>query len=104
MPITLGRAGGTPTGATAPTGIIDVRFATTVEEINITHRGVSTSPAFVQTTGGFINRTVEIECLDATAVMTALHQAQTGYTITNVAENQPLDGPVTFTVQARQTS
>lgn len=103
MPITLGRAGGTPTGATAPTGIISVNFGTTVEPINTTHRGVSTSPAYLQNTGGFINRTVEVECLDATAVMTALHQAQSGWTVTNVSENQPLDGPVTFTVSARQT-
>jgi len=103
MPVTLGRAGGAPTGATAPTGIISVTHETTVETVDVTHRGVSTSPAYRQATGGFITRTTTVECLDATAVMTALHLAQTGWTITSVSENQPLDGPVTFTVTVKQT-
>ena len=103
MPVTLGRAGGTPTGVTAPTGIVSVNFTRSVETNDTTHRGVSTNPAYRQATGGFANISVEVECLDATAVMTALHLAQTGWTITSVTENQPLDGPVTFTVTARQT-
>ena len=103
MAVTLGRAGGTPTGATAPTGILSVSFETTVEAVDITHRGVSTNPAYKQATGGFITRTTTVECLDATAAVTALHQAQTGWTITNISESQPLDGPVTFTVTAKQT-
>ena len=103
MAVTLGRAGGTPTGATSPTGIISSTFETTVEAVDITHRGVSTSPAFRQATGGFITRTTTVECLDAAAAITALHQSPVGWTVTNVTENQPLDGPVTFTVTAKQT-
>jgi hypothetical protein len=53
-------------------------------------------------TGGFVTKTVEIECLDATSVMTALAQAGSGFAVVNVTENQPLDGPVTFTVTARE--
>ena len=55
-------------------------------------------------TGGFVTRTAEIECLDATAVMTSLASAGSGYIVTNVSETRPLDGPVTFTLTAKKTS
>ena len=103
MAVTLGRAGGTPTGLSSATGVIDVTWTREVEAVDTTHRGVSTSPAYRQATGGFVNETAEVTCLDATAVVTALHQAGSGYTVVGVVENQPLDGPVTFTVTARPT-
>ena len=103
MAVTLGRAGGVPTGLSSCTGVIDVNWTREVEAVDITHRGVSTSPAFRQATGGFASETMEVECLDATAVMTALHQAGSGYTVVGVVENQPLDGAITFTVTARPT-
>jgi hypothetical protein len=101
--VTLGRAGAVPTGLSSCTGIINVTWTESIETIDVTHRGVSTSPAYRQATGGFVTRSPEVECLDATAVMTALHQAGSGYTVVSVTENQPLDGPVTFTVTARAT-
>jgi hypothetical protein len=36
--------------------------------------------------------------------MTSLASAGTGYIVTNVSENRPLDGPVTFTLTAKKTS
>lgn len=104
MAITLGRTGGSPTGANGATGVISVTFSQEVEAIDITHRGNASSvaDAFKVATGGFITRTVEIECLDATAVVTALAQAGSGYAVMSVAENQPLDGPVTYTVTAKE--
>jgi len=101
--VTLGRAGVVPTGLSSCTGIINVDVEETVEAVDITHRGVSTSPAFRQVTGGFVSRSFQVECLDATAVMTSLHQVGSGTTVTNVVENQPLEGPVTFTVTAKPT-
>lgn len=103
MAVTLGRAGGVPTGLSSCTGIVDVTWTREVETVDVTHRGVSTSPAYRQATGGFVIETAEVECLDASAVMTALHQAGSGYTVVGVVENQPLDGPVTFTVTAKPT-
>jgi len=104
MAISLGYAAGSPTGANGATGVISVNFTTEVEAVDITHRGSATSvaDAFRVATGGFVTRTVEIECLDATSVMTSLAQAGSGYAVTSVTENQPLDGPVTFTVTARE--
>ncbi len=103
MAITLGRDGGVPTGLSSCTGILNVTWTEEVEAVDITHRGSPTSPAYRVATGGFVTRSPEVECLDASAVVTALHQAGSGYTVVGVVENQPLDGPVTFTVTARAT-
>lgn len=87
------------------TGIISVSYSEEVEAIDITHRGSQTTgvaDAFRVATGGFVTKTVEIECLDATAVMTALQSAGSGYAVVSVTENQPLDGPVTYNVTAKE--
>lgn len=106
MAISLGYAatGATGQSAMGVTGIVSVSYTEEVEAIDITHRGSATgvANAFRVATGGFVTKTVEIECLDATAVMTKLAEAGTGYAVTSVTENQPLDGPVTFTVTARE--
>lgn len=107
MAISLGYAatGATGQSAMGVTGIISVSYTEEVEAIDITHRGSSVSgvaDAFRVATGGFVTKTVEIECLDATTVMTKLAEAGSGYAVTSVTENQPLDGPVTFTVTARE--
>jgi hypothetical protein len=72
----------------------------------VTHRGLvnASGISYKAATGGFITRTAEIECLDATAVISSLAGAGTGYIVTNVSENRPLDGPVTFTLTAKKTS
>jgi hypothetical protein len=104
MAISLGRDGGAPTGSTNATGITSVTWTIETEAVDVTHRGtVTTGPYYKAATGGFTTRTVAIECLDATSVITKLHQAGTGFTVTNVSESQPLDGPVTFTVTAKET-
>jgi hypothetical protein len=106
MAITLGRDGGAPTGHNGATGIISVTWTRESTAIDVSHRGLvaATGISYKAATGGFVTRTAEIECLDATAVMTSLASAGTGYTVTNVSETRPLDGPVTFTVTAKKTS
>jgi hypothetical protein len=106
MAISLGydATGATGQSAMGVTGIISVSYTEEVEAIDITHRGSATgvASAFRVATGGFVTKTVEVECLDATTVMTKLAEAGSGYAVTSVTENQPLDGPVTFTVTARE--
>lgn len=105
MAISLGYAATGPTGANGATGVISVSFSQEVEAIDITHRGDGESGvagAFRVATGGFVTNTVEIECLDATAVMTSLESAGSGYAVVSVTENQPLDGPVTYNVTAKE--
>jgi hypothetical protein len=106
MAVALGRDGGAPTGGNGATGIINVTWNQEVTAIDVTHRGLvnASGISFKAATGGFVTRTAEIECLDATAVMTSLASAGSGYTVLNVSENRPLDGPVTFTLTAKKTS
>ena len=106
MAVSLGRDGGAPTGGNGATGIVNVTWNQEVTAVDVTHRGLvnASGISYKAATGGFVTRTAEIECLDATAVMTSLAGAGTGYIVTNVSENRPLDGPVTFTLTAKKTS
>jgi len=106
MAVTLGRDGGNPTGANGATGVTKVTFTREATAIDVSHRGLvnPSGISYKAATGGFITRTAQIECLDATAVMASLASAGTGYIVTNVSENRPLDGPVTFTLTAKKTS
>ena len=106
MAVSLGRDGGAPTGGNGATGIVNVTWNQEVTAIDVTHRGLvnASGISYKAATGGFVTRTAEIECLDATAVMASLAGAGTGYIVTNVSENRPLDGPVTFTLTAKKTS
>lgn len=106
MTVSLGRDGGSPTGGNGATGVINVTWNQEATAIDVTHRGLvnASGISYKAATGGFITRTAEIECLDATAVMASLASAGTGYIVTNVSENRPLDGPVTFTLTAKKTS
>ena len=106
MAVTLGRDGGAPTGGNGATGIVNVTWNQEVTAIDVTHRGLvnASGISYKAATGGFVTRTAEIECLDATAVMTSLASAGSGYTVLTVSENRPLDGPVTFTLTAKKTS
>jgi hypothetical protein len=106
MAVALGRDGGAPTGGNGATGVIAVTWNQESTAIDVSHRGIvnASGISYKAATGGFVTRTAEIECLDATAVMTSLASAGTGYIVTNVSENRPLDGPVTFTLTAKKTS
>ena len=106
MAVTLGRDGGAPTGSNGATGVIAVTWNQEATAIDVSHRGLvnPSGISYKAATGGFITRTAEIECLDATAVISSLAGAGTGYIVTNVSENRPLDGPVTFTLTAKKTS
>ena len=102
MAVTLGRDGGAPTGGNGATGVLNVTWNQEVTAIDVSHRGLvnASGISYKAATGGFVTRTAEIECLDATAVMTSLASAGSGYTVLTVSENRPLDGPVTFTLTA----
>ena len=106
MAVSLGRDGGAPTGGNGATGVLNVTWNQEVTAVDVSHRGLvnASGISYKAATGGFVTRTAEIECLDATAVMTSLAGAGTGYIVTNVSENRPLDGPVTFTLTAKKTS
>lgn len=107
MAVTLGRSASLASGPAVlgVTGVINVTFTEEAETIDITHRGNNASnAAYKVATGGFVTRTWEVECLDATPVVSKVDDdsATSGYYVMSVSENQPLDGPVTYTVSIRE--
>jgi hypothetical protein len=92
------------------TGVANARSCTvtsTASDIDVTKFG-DTSRKFRK---ALIEQTVEVECVDAPGVSIGgtftIGGTQTGnatYICTNIAESQPLDGIVTFTVSGTRTT
>jgi len=105
MAITLGKEGTAP-----PYGvdIISASFTEEAETIDVTNRtnagGSSGAPGYRAFDAGFKSRTWEIECHDASGLITALesNSATADFIVMNVSENISIDGAVTFTVTARE--
>jgi hypothetical protein len=106
MAITLGKDGAAPPFGT---DIISASYTEECEVIDVTNRtnksGTSGNPGFRANAAGFKTKTWEIECHDATGLITALQSntATSGFIVMSVAENISIDGAVTFTVTARET-
>jgi hypothetical protein len=105
MAIALGKEG------TAPPFGVDIISATFTEEceaVDVTNRtnagGGTGAPGFREFKAGFQSRTWEIECHDASGLVTALgsNTATSDYIVTSVTENVSIDGAVTYTVTARE--
>ena len=104
MSIALGKDGSAPPFGT---DIISATFTEELEQIDVTNRtnkgGSTGNPGFRAYVAGFKTRTWEIECHDATGLVTSLQaNAATGFTVMSVTENVSIDGAVTFTVTARE--
>jgi hypothetical protein len=104
MSIALGKDGSAPPFGT---DIISATFTEEMEQIDVTNRtnkgGSTGNPGFRAYQAGFKTRTWEIECHDATGLVTSLQaNAATGFTVMSVTENASIDGAVTFTVTARE--
>jgi hypothetical protein len=103
--IALGRNGTAPPFGT---DVISASFVEECETIDVTNRtnagGAGNAPGYRAFDAGFKSRTWEIECHDATGLITALESntATQTYVVMNVSENISIDGAVTFTVTARE--
>lgn len=104
MSIVLGKDGDAP-----PFGvdIISATYTEEMEQIDVTNRtnmgGTGGAPGYRAYQAGFKTKTWEIECHDATGLLTSLQaNAATGFTVMSVTENVSIDGAVTFTVTARE--
>lgn len=101
MAITLGKDHSTPPfGA----GIISATYTEEVETVDISNRSnVGVGVGYKQNAAGFITKTWEIECHDATGVVAALEANPTsGFTVMSVSESIGVDGAVTYTVTAKE--
>ena len=105
MAITLGKDGAAP-----PFGvdIISATFTEECEVIDVTNRtnegGATGVPGYKANKAGFKTQMWEIECHDASGLITALetNTATSNFLVMGVTENISIDGAVTFTVSARR--
>ena len=105
MAITLGKDGAAP-----PFGvdIISATFTEECEVIDVTNRtnegGATGVPGYKANKAGFKTQMWEIECHDASGLITALESntATSNFLVMGVTENISIDGAVTFTVSARR--
>jgi hypothetical protein len=105
MAIALGKAGVTPPFGTDIISATLTRECEAVDVTNRTNQGASgTSPGFRAFMAGFESQTWEIECHDATGLVTALNtnSATSDFIVTGITENVSIDGAVTYTVTARE--
>jgi hypothetical protein len=106
MAITLGKD-----ASPAPpfgTEIISANYTVEQEQIDVTNRsnmgGSTGGPGYRAYAAGFESKVWEIECHNATGLITQLetNSATDGYIVMGVTENIGIDGAVTFTVTARE--
>jgi hypothetical protein len=104
MAITLGKD-----ASSAPpfgTGIISATYTEECETVDISNRsnigGSSGAPGYKAAKAGFTTKTWEIECHDATGLITSLAAAGSGFSVMSVTENIGVDGAVTFNVTAKE--
>jgi hypothetical protein len=104
MAITLGKD-----AATAPpfgSGIISATYTEECETIDVSNRanigGSSGAPGRKVSKAGFVTKTWEIECHDATNLITNLEAAGSSFSVMSVTENISVDGAVTYNVTAKE--
>jgi hypothetical protein len=105
MAIALGKDGSAPPfGA----GIISASYTEDQEVVDVTNRdncgGSTGAPGYKANMAGFTTRTWEVECHDATGVITSLQaQATSGqFSVMSVSENISVDGAVTYTLTIKE--
>jgi hypothetical protein len=105
MAIALGKDASAPPFGT---DIISATFTEEVEVIDVTNRtnasGSTGNPGYRAFDAGFKSQTWEIECHDASGLITALESntATSNFLVMNVVENAAIDGAVTYTVTCRR--
>lgn len=103
MAIALGKDGSAPPFGT---DIISATYTEECEVIDVTNRsnagGSSGAAGYRAFEAGFETKTWEIECHDATGLITSLESNSSGFQVMSVTENISIDGAVTFTVTCRE--
>jgi hypothetical protein len=105
MSIVLGKDGSAPPFGT---DIISATYTEECEVIDVTNRanegGASGAAGYRAYKAGFKTKMWEIECHDATGVITQLtsNTATSDFLLMGVTENIGIDGAVTFTITARE--
>jgi len=104
MAITLGKDGTNPPKGS---GIISATYTEECEVVDVTNRtnenGGNGKAGYRAYQAGFKTKMWEIECHDASGLITGLENNSTsGFEVMSVTENISIDGAVTFTVSLRE--
>ena len=104
MALTLGKNASAPPAIA--TEIISATYTEEAEQIEVSNRSNIGTGAIGHRKyrTGFVSKTWEIECHDATGVIAKLESntATSSFIVMGVTENISIDGAVTFTVTARE--
>jgi hypothetical protein len=103
MAIALGKDGSAPPfGA----GVISATFTQECETVDISNRsnvgGSAGGPGRKVAKAGFVTKTWEIECHDATGLITNLEAAGSSFSVMSVSEKISIDGAITYNVTAKE--
>jgi hypothetical protein len=103
MAISLGKDGTAPPfGA----GVISATYTEECETIDVSNRsnvgGSAGGPGRKMSKAGFVTKTWEIECHDATNLITSLEAAGSGFSVMSVSESISVDGAVVYSVTAKE--
>lgn len=105
MAITLGKEGTAPPFGT---NVINATYTEECEVVDVSNRdnvgGASGAPGYRAYQAGFTTKTWEIECHDATGLVSSLESNGSSFQVMNVTENISIDGAVTFSVTCREMS
>jgi hypothetical protein len=105
MAITLGKDGANPP---VGSGVISATYTEEKEVIDVTNRtnagGSSGQPGFRAYKSGLTSKMWEIECNNATGLLSNLTTQLTSgsFGVMNITENISIDGAVTYTVTLRE--
>lgn len=94
----LGRSGDAPPFGT---DVISATYTEETELIDITNR-TNAAGGYKTSKAGFTTKTWEIECHDATGLVASLTADSAGFQVMSITENINVDGPITFTVTAKE--
>lgn len=94
----LGRSGDAPPFGT---DVISATYTEETELIDITNR-TNAAGGYKTSEAGFTTKTWEIECHDATGLVSSLTADGAGFQVMSITENINVDGPITFTVTAKE--
>lgn len=101
MAITLGKDGAAPP---VGSGIISATYTEECEVIDISNRSNvgSAGAGYRAYAAGFKTKTWEVECHNASGLISSLENNGGGFQVMSITENISVDGPVTFTVTLRE--
>lgn len=100
MAISLGRSASAPP---VGTNVISASYTEECEVVDVSNRS-NTTGGYKAGQAGFVTKTWEIECHDASALVAAMTTAGTAgsFNVMSVTENISVDGAVTYSVTAKE--